>query len=230
MKFLYFKHLPILVSLVSLVIIAIERPAQAENVETPHQTKFIIRPIEHETLVIAEPTFSQEQTLLPESSESEFSNNAAGTTAPQIAQTGVIPGRATRSGPSYIGVGGNIGFGGDTTLSEGAFAIISKVGLTRNLSVRPSVLLGDNAVFLIPLTVDFPSQGVEPINLGVAPYLGGGVALSTGRDNTIGALISGGVDVPLSPQFTATAGVNIGFIDETEVGLLLGVGYTFGGF
>jgi hypothetical protein len=42
-----------------------------------------------------------------------------------------------------------------------------------------------------------------------------------------GFLLTGGVDVPLSPQFTATAGVNVGFIDDTEVGLLLGVGYNF---
>jgi hypothetical protein len=55
------------------------------------------------------------------------------------------------------------------------------------------------------------------------------VAISTGDDSTIGALITGGVDVPLSSQFTATAAVNVGFVDETEVGLLIGVGYTFSG-
>ncbi|MEP0881592.1 hypothetical protein NDI49_08530 [Trichocoleus sp. ST-U3] len=159
---------------------------------------------------------------LPEAATTE-------TTAPEIAQVDVIPGRATRSGPSYIGVAGNIGLGGDTTLSEGAFAVISKIGLTRNLSVRPAALFGDNTVFLVPLTYDFPSQGVEQIRYRVAPYIGGGVAISTGDDSTIGALITGGVDVPLSSQFTATAGVNVGFVDETEVGLLIGVGYTFSG-
>ncbi len=159
---------------------------------------------------------------LPEAATTE-------TTAPEIAQVNVTPGRATRSGPSYIGVAGNIGLGGDTTLSEGAFAVISKIGLTRNFSVRPAALFGDDTVFLVPLTYDFPSQGVEQIRYRVAPYVGGGVAISTGDDSTIGALITGGVDVPLSSQFTATAAVNVGFVDETEVGLLIGVGYTFSG-
>ncbi|WP_318780297.1 hypothetical protein [Atlanticothrix silvestris] len=105
------------------------------------------------------------------------------TPAPVIAQ--ISPGTATRSGPSYIGVGGNIGFGGDTTLSEGSFAVFSKIGLSRNFSLRPAALLGDNQVFLIPLTVDFPVEsltdaGVQRIS--VAPYLGAGAAISTGDD------------------------------------------------
>lgn len=150
------------------------------------------------------------------------------TAAPEVAQVNVTPGRATR-GPSYIGVAGNIGFGGDTTLSEGAFAVISKIGITRTLSLRPAALIGDDVMFLIPVTVDFPAQGVQETRFSVAPYVGGGVAISTGDDSTIGALITGGVDVPLSSQFTATAAVNVGFVDETEVGLLVGVGYTFSG-
>jgi hypothetical protein len=150
------------------------------------------------------------------------------TPAPVVAQ--ISPGTATRSGPSYIGVGGNIGFGGDTTLSEGSFAVFSKIGLSRNFSLRPAALLGDNQVFLIPLTVDFPVEsltdaGVQRIS--VAPYLGAGAAISTGDDSTTGFLLTGGVDVPVSSEFTATAGVNIGFVDETEVGVLLGIGYNF---
>ncbi|MCG6134563.1 MAG: hypothetical protein MET45_07845 [Nostoc sp. LLA-1] len=148
---------------------------------------------------------------------------------PLIAQE-VVPGTATRSGPSYIGVGGNIGFGGGTTLSQGSFAVFSKVGLTENFSARPAAFFGDNTLFLIPVTVDFPVQAVTDTGeqqLSIAPYVGGGAAISTGRDSTVGFLLTGGVDVPISPEFTATAGVNVGFIDETEVGLLLGVGYNF---
>ncbi|NJM23136.1 MAG: hypothetical protein HC907_32930 [Richelia sp. SM1_7_0] len=142
----------------------------------------------------------------------------------------LLPGRATRGGSSYIGVGGNIGLGGNTTLSEGSFSVFSKIGLTNNFSFRPAGLIGDNSVILLPLTLDFPvesvtSTGEQQIN--VAPYIGAGAAISTGQDSTVGFLLTGGVDVPLSPQFTATAGVNVGFIDETEVGLLLGLGYNF---
>lgn len=166
-------------------------------------------------------------TVLPNAAQNSTMTPQA--PAPVIAQE-IVPGTATRSGPSYIGVGGNIGFGGETTLSEGSFAVFSKIGLTNNLSARPAALLGDDQVFLIPLTVDFPVQSVTETTqqqLNVAPYLGAGAAISTGRDSTVGFLLTGGVDVPVSPQFTATAGLNVGFIDETEVGLLLGVGYNF---
>jgi hypothetical protein len=154
---------------------------------------------------------------------------------PQIlAQPGgttVRPGRTTRSGPSYIGIGGNLGFGGDTALGDSSFAIISKIGLTNNFSVRPTVLFRDNLTVLVPVTYDFVSQNAVEVSddfvITAAPYAGAGIAVSTGDNGNFGFLISGGVDVPLSTNFTATAGLNIGFLDGAEVGLLLGVGYTF---
>ncbi|WP_333378019.1 hypothetical protein [Microcoleus sp. N9_B4] len=150
----------------------------------------------------------------------------------KVAQgTQIRPGRATRSGPSYIGIGGNLGFGGDSALGDGSFAIISKIGLTNNFSVRPTVLFRDNLAFLVPVTYDFVSQETVEVSddfvITAAPYAGAGVLISTGDDGTFGFLLSGGVDVPLSRNFTATAGLNIGFVDGAEVGLLVGVGYTF---
>ena len=147
----------------------------------------------------------------------------------EITQTDfeVEPGTTTRSSSSYIGIGGNIGLSGDTTVGDGSFAVISKIGLTDYLSVRPSALIRDDAVFLVPLTVDFSGDEVPNAEFRIAPYLGGGLAISTGRDDTVGALISGGLDVPLSSEFTANAGANVSFIDDTDVGLLLGVGYNF---
>lgn len=145
--------------------------------------------------------------------------------------TNIRPGRSTRSGPSYIGIGGNLGFGGDTALGDSSFAIISKIGLTSNFSVRPTVLFRDNLTVLVPVTYDFVSRNAVEVSddfvITAAPYAGAGVAFSTGDDSHFGFLISGGVDVPLSSNFTATAGLNIGFLDGAEVGLLLGVGYTF---
>jgi len=39
------------------------------------------------------------------------------------------------------------------------------------------------------------------------------------------------VDVPLSRSFVANGSINIGFIeDETDIGIILGVGYTFPDF
>jgi hypothetical protein len=146
---------------------------------------------------------------------------------PIVQDSPVQPGRATRSGPSYIGIGGNIGFTGDTEIGEGAFNVIGKIGLTRNFSVRPSAVINDNVVFIIPLTIDFPSENFPETNFSVAPYLGGGLAVSTGSDTNLGGAITAGLDIPLSDDFSGNAAVNIGFIDETDVGLSLGVGYNF---
>lgn len=149
---------------------------------------------------------------------------------PQAPTNGVTPGRATRGGSSYVGVAGNIGLGGDTALSESNFAVISKIGLTRTLSVRPSAVFGNDTVFLVPLTYDFTPREVEPgvvQQFSVSPYVGAGVAIEASGDTSIGLLVTGGVDVPLGNRFTLTGAVNAAFVDETDVGLLLGVGYNF---
>ncbi|MBD1827113.1 hypothetical protein NDI47_03280 [Microcoleus vaginatus GB1-A2] len=150
----------------------------------------------------------------------------------KVAQgTQIRPGRATRSGPSYVGIGGNVGFGGDSALGDGSFAIISKIGLTNNLSVRPTVLFRENLTLVVPVTFDFVSQQTVEVSedfvISAAPYAGAGVIVTTGDDGNFGFLISGGVDVPLTRNLTATAGLNIGFVDGADVGLLVGVGYTF---
>lgn len=40
-------------------------------------------------------------------------------------------------------------------------------------------------------------------------------------------MLTAGADVPLAEQITATAGVSVGFFDDTSVGLAIGVGYNF---
>ncbi|WGV28892.1 hypothetical protein [Halotia branconii] len=153
--------------------------------------------------------------------------------APQVAQSDIDLGRPTRGGSSYIGVAGNIGInGGESSLGDGNFAVISKVGLTNALSVRPSAVFGDNTTILLPITYDFAFQQTDPFSepLAIAPYVGIGAAINTGDDSEVGFLASGGIDVPLNSQFTATAAVNAAFFDETDIGLLLGVGYNFTGF
>ena len=147
----------------------------------------------------------------------------------------VSPGRATRSGPSYLGVGGNIGIGdGDTALGEGSFAAFSKVGLTSNVSARPSVMFSDDPTILLPLTLDFNTGAFEAteelseeFELRIAPYIGIGIAISTGDEGAVDFLATGGVDVPLSGRFTGTAAVNASLFDNPAVGLLVGVGYNF---
>jgi hypothetical protein len=163
-------------------------------------------------------------------------DSTPGTTTPTpttIPTQELAPGRATQSGSSYIGIGGNIGIGdGDISLGQGSFAVISKIGLTRNFSVRPSVLFNDDVAILLPITYDFtfgegPTGG---LGFSAAPYLGVGAAISTGDDGEVGLLLTGGVDVPLSSQFTATAAVNASVTGQAAVGIMVGVGYNFAGF
>ena len=183
------------------------------------------KPIPGTVSTSAAPLTLQPNTLpLPEMSSQEVNT--------PIAQTDIDPGRTTRGGASYVGIGGNIGLGGDTALGNGSFVINGKIGLTRSLSLRPAAVIGDDTVFLIPLTYDFTIRQTDPFEpVRFAPFVGGGIALSTDEDDNIGFLLTGGVDVPLSREFVANGSINVGFIeDTTDVGLILGVGYTFVGF
>jgi hypothetical protein len=154
-------------------------------------------------------------------------------TVDEVAQidVDVDPGQPTRGGSSYIGVAGNLGLGGETALGEGSFMVISKIGFTRAISARPSVAIEDDPVILLPVTYDFPRQPTEAFEerFPVAPYVGAGIAIETSDDAGIGPLLTAGVDVPLNPQFTATAAVNAAFLDETDIGISIGVGYNFNG-
>lgn len=139
----------------------------------------------------------------------------------------IDPGRPTRSGTSYIGVGANFGVGGDTSLGDSGLYLYSKVGLTRYFSIRPAVNTDfeEDATFLFPLTFDLAPIAIGDTGVRVAPYFGGGPAVTTTGD--FGPVISGGIDLPLTERLTVTSGVNIGILDEADVGVFLGVGYTF---
>ncbi|MGB7414273.1 MAG: hypothetical protein WA902_08700 [Thermosynechococcaceae cyanobacterium] len=149
-------------------------------------------------------------------------------TVSQSPLEGAQLGQSTRSGPSYIGIGGNFGAIGDTSVGEDSLIIYSKVGLTEFFSVRPAVVtdFDNDATFLLPATFDF-----APIKAGkigqsevrFAPYLGGGMAVTTEGD--FGPMVTGGIDLPLNRSFTATTGVNAAFLDETDFGVFVGIGY-----
>jgi hypothetical protein len=183
---------------------------------------------------------SSPETATPNTSSADLApvDNTPGQLAQESATpdtSDVSPGRATRSGSSYIGVGGNIGLGeGDTALGDSSFAVFSKIGLTSNISVRPGVLIDDDPTILLPLTLDFTFGATdvttdvsEDIGFRVNPFVGAGIAISTGDDSAVDLLVSGGVDIPITSRFTGTASLNATFFDNIAVGLLLGVGYNF---
>jgi hypothetical protein len=165
--------------------------------------------------------------LVPAKASETTRSNSVSIFAQTDPDVDVEPGRTTRSGSSYVGIGGNIGLTGDTAVGEEAFTFFSKIGLTRSFSARPSVLINGDAAFLIPITIDFTSDRVPLTEFRVAPYVGGGLAIATGDDSSVGGLITAGLDIPISSQFTANTSVNVNFIDDTDVGLQLGIGLNF---
>jgi hypothetical protein len=182
------------------------------------------------TVAQVDPTYPSTQPTTP---TTEPPATTPETTPTQTTPGAIEPGRATRGGSSYVGVGGNIGLGGgDTALGIGNFTVISKIGFTEAVSARPAVVFGDNTTFLIPITYDFTVQptgaATEAIS-SFAPYVGGGLAIATGDNSDVGPMLTAGADVPLGDRLTANAGVNVGFFDSTSVGLTIGVGYNFEG-
>jgi hypothetical protein len=165
-------------------------------------------------------------------------STSAGDLAPEPTESTLAQGLPSRVAPftptSYVGIGVNLGLSDDgSALGRGRFLIYGKLGITPEISFRPAALLGNDTTFLLPITYDFPLQAADAIQpTSFVPYLGGGAIVATGSgDSNIGFLLSGGVDLPISRDFTATAGLNVGFIrSNTDFGILLGVAYNISGF
>ncbi|MEL7074979.1 MAG: hypothetical protein AAGK10_14580 [Cyanobacteria bacterium J06555_3] len=132
---------------------------------------------------------------------------------------------------SYTGLGGNIGLGGDSTaLGEGGFSLVGRTAIVRNISLHTSTVFTGDSVGTFALTFGVPifASAGDRLEL-LYPFVGGGIAVEDffGDFDTDG-LVTAGVDVPILERVTATARINLGFAeDDTDVGLLLGVGYNF---
>ncbi|XWK90081.1 MAG: hypothetical protein U7127_08545 [Phormidium sp.] len=168
---------------------------------------------------------SRTSTATTENTRTSNSGTKKGT---QVAQFEIEPGRETRSGSSYVGAGGNIGLSGESGIGENGFALFSKIGLTRALSVRPMVVFAGDTDFIIPITYDFAITAEPFQRINLAPFVGIGAIITTYRERNAGLALTGGVDIPITANFTAVGSVTLGFVDTTSVGILLGVGYNFG--
>jgi len=128
---------------------------------------------------------------------------------------------------SYIGVGATIGLSDsdETGLGEGGFSIISRVGFTENLGLHNVAIFSDEFTSNFALTIRLPVKSDQSGRTLVDPFIGPGITI---QDGEIEALVSAGADVPLTPDIAATARLNIGFTnDDTEIGIILGLGYNF---
>jgi hypothetical protein len=130
---------------------------------------------------------------------------------------------------SYIGIGGAIGLEGNSTaLGTGGVTILTKVGFSDNLSLHDAtIVFGSSApTSMIVLTADFPIRDNSG-QIIVSPFIGAGALLKY----SISPAISGGADLSLSKDFMGTVRLNAGFPTNSnaDLGLLVGVGYKFGG-
>ncbi len=243
----FIQQTSVVLSIATLTVVATGIPSEAQTVnsnaanakDTKVSTSASALRGEPSSTAIAqaEPTYPTTEpttpTTQPTYPAAEPPTTTPETTPTQPARGVVEPGRATRGGSSYVGAGGNIGLGGgETALGVGNFTVLSKIGLTNAVSARPAVVIGDDTTILIPITYDFtlqPTGAATEVVSNFAPYVGAGLAIATGSNSDVGPMVTAGADVPLGNRFTGTAGVNVGFFDNTSVGLVIGVGYNFEG-
>jgi hypothetical protein len=132
----------------------------------------------------------------------------------------------------YLSIGAGIGLGGNTTaLSTGGVAILTKVRFSDNFSLHDATIVfgGRPPTSMIIVSADFPIRNGAGQTI-ISPFIGGGAMLRYDRGLSISPAISGGLDIPVSKNFTGTVRVNAGFPDnrQADVGLLAGIGYNFG--
>lgn len=197
-------------------------PPSVQGVQSGNLAQFLTG-----TTTMAAPTYFRippEQPLPQNRADEEQNHSILAQREPEIQL-----GRTSRGVGNYFGAAINIGFNDDASpLGRGSFALTSKIGLAEQVSVRPSVLFGEHLMVLLPVTIDFPFANTEDVlQVEVAPYIGSGIALSTDGDNFIGFFGTVGIDRVLFDRFVANAALNVGYVEEIEVGIFVGGGYRF---
>ncbi|MDB9526066.1 outer membrane beta-barrel protein [Oscillatoria sp. CS-180] len=126
--------------------------------------------------------------------------------------------------PFYVGIGGNIGIidSDKSAVGDFGFNVISKVSLGPRFSVRPTLQFSEDH-FNVTLPVTYNFNPLEVRDFSIYPFLGGGIDIG----DDVGLLVNGGVDIPISRQFTLNSQVNWRVSEETGLGVSLGVGYNF---
>jgi hypothetical protein len=155
-------------------------------------------------------------------------------TKTEVAQKDIDLGRLTRHDYGYVGGGVNLGFKGNeaTPVGDIGFSLNGKIAFTPNISLRPNFIFGGETAFLFPVTYDFTLTKDDPYDSSpFVPYAGGGLALSTDNKNSLGVVLTGGLDYRISDRFVANAALNVGLMSErTDMGLSLNIGYILTGY
>lgn len=130
---------------------------------------------------------------------------------------------------SYIGLGGTIGLSGDTPLGEGGFSLIGRTSFTNSFSLHTSSVFQDDGLSLFSVTYGIPINNDSSEIETFFPFAGAGIAVEDlFGDFGVDPLITTGVDISITRKFVGTVRLNLSFPeDDTDFGLLLGVGYRF---
>jgi hypothetical protein len=201
------------------------------------ESAFVAVPVEITAPEAAEvPAFpvaaTSEALVLDETVATDASTLLADSTDHTLLAQGQEVAQVTRplyrgASPFYLGVGGNIGIidSNESATGDFGFALISKISLGPRFSLRPSLVISEDKVSLpIPLTYNF-----DPISAGenIAVYPFAGIGADVSFDGDVGFLINGGVDIPISRDFTLNAQTNWRVTGDFGLGIILGVGYNF---
>jgi hypothetical protein len=144
-----------------------------------------------------------------------------GMSAPARAQS--VPTSKNNIGPSVLFGGGNTNF-----------AVDSKFGVSDNLSLRPFVAFGNGATFFgSSITYDFNlSNSAGGGTLGektqVTPFVGGGLYIASGGNNTTTGYFTGGADFDVTENITLKGEVDVPFTGgNNNTFFRLGAGFKF---
>jgi hypothetical protein len=220
--------------------VAIAAPAQAESLtDTVNPEANAAEPVPALSDVIAPAASAADLWGSDRAVAATFNDTVE--TLPSIAPEGAIsllPGETADGGRNsanfnYIGLGGVIGLGGDVSgIGEGGFGTHGKTSFTENFALHTSgIIIGGNASVLT-LTGNFPihENGDASARIVAIPFVGGGISIKDlfDDDMEVAPALTVGVDVPLSYRWTVTGRFVAGFYeDETDLGIGLGVGYSF---
>lgn len=196
-----------------------------ESDETPVAEESVEAPVDVALVDAADVTFNESVSTSAES----FFASAGVTETSESAVEGQEIAQVTRPlyrgvSPFYVGIGGNIGIvdSDESALGDFGFDIISKISFGPRFSVRPNLAISEDDVSLaVPITYNL--NPIEVSNVNLYPYGGVGADIS----EEIGLLINGGVDIPISREFTLNGQLNWRATNDAALGITLGVGYNF---
>jgi opacity protein-like surface antigen len=123
---------------------------------------------------------------------------------------------------NYLGPALNFGLGRNT---DTTFGLESKLAITPDWSLRPSVFFGNGGTQF---------NGVVTYNLDIfnnsyfTPFVGGGIAhYSNNNSSTTSPLVALGLDYEFNPDWVLLTKVNVPLSNNLNSSLTIGAGYRF---